>query len=78
MVWQYEGSRYRPGSGTTAGPVNQAIRRHGRTHTTWTCADIRAIAGSDAKHIALVIDSMITHGFVKRVSRGLYRLTGVV
>jgi hypothetical protein len=79
-MWQYEGATITRSRGPQAGAhsIRTAILRYGRAHLTWTAADIHAATGADKHIISVTITSLISDDKVKRIARGMYRLTGVV
>jgi hypothetical protein len=68
-VWQHN----------TVGDLHRRLRSVLRKHTTWTAADALALCPNDtAATINSCIQSMVRGKHVYRVSRGVYRMRGVV
>jgi len=64
--------------GGVRGRLFHAVKAYGKDHATFMAKDIQDATGGTQEAVCNIIKGMLSNGHLKRVSRGLYRLTGVV
>ena len=76
--WQEDHAGKERLPGGLISPLAGKIRQYGQSHLTWTSADISMALGVSKGEAANVITNMVKCSYVRRVSRGVYRCSGVV